>query len=173
MTAIPIATRTSHFRCARGRVWMWTLLAFTLSSLTFTVAAAAALAATAAKALPLRVVTDGIPEPLDGAVGDALRGRALLVARESANCVLCHAMPQGVVRFSGDVGPSLAGIGTRLTAAQLRLRVADIPLIHPQTIMPSYYRIDGLNLVASAYAGKPILTAQELEDVVAYLGTLR
>jgi len=97
----------------------------------------------------------------------------LIVARDSANCVLCHALPEGAVRFAGDVGPSLAGIGARFTAPQLRLRVADNLRLNPTTIMPSYYKVDGLERVAPAYRGKPILSATEIEDVVAYLATLR
>ena len=95
------------------------------------------------------------------------RGRALIVARESANCVLCHAVPDAAVRFAGNLGPPLAGIGQRLTVAQLRLRVADNLRVNPASVMPSYYKIEGLDRVATAYAGKPILSAQELEDVVA------
>jgi sulfur-oxidizing protein SoxX len=119
------------------------------------------------------MVGDSIPEPLDGAVGDAARGRALLAAREAANCVLCHALLPGMVQFAGDVGPPLAGVGARLTAGQLRLRVADIRRVQPQSIMPSYFRVEGLVRVAAPYEGKPILTAREVEDVVAYLGTLQ
>ena len=120
-----------------------------------------------------RVVADGIPAPLGSASGDAARGRALIVARESANCVLCHAIPDAAVRFAGDLAPSFAGIGARLTVPQLRLRVADNLRVHPATIMPSYFKIDGLDRVAPAYRGKPILSAAEIEDVVAYLATLR
>ena len=121
---------------------------------------------------PLGVVGDGIPEPLAGA-GDPTRGRALIVARESANCVLCHAVPDPAVRFSGTIGPSLEGVGKRLSQAQLRLRVADNLRVNPKSVMPSYYKTDGLDRVAAAYAGKPILSAQEVEDVVAYLGSLQ
>jgi sulfur-oxidizing protein SoxX len=121
---------------------------------------------------PLRVVGDGIPEPL-AAAGDPTRGRALVLARESANCVLCHAVPDPSLRFSGTLGPSLDGVGRRLTLAQLRLRVADNLRVNPASVMPSYYKTDGLDRVSTAYAGKPILSAQEVEDVVAYLGTLQ
>lgn len=120
-----------------------------------------------------RAVADGIPEPLAATPGDVGRGRALLVARDAANCVLCHAVPDAAIRFAGDLGPSLAGVGARLTAPQLRLRVVDSERQNPATIMPSYYRVDGLASVAPAYRGKPILTASEVEDVVAYLATLR
>ena len=120
-----------------------------------------------------RVVADGIPEPLAAGRGDSARGRALIVAREAANCVLCHAIPDAAVRFSGDLGPSLVGVGARLTPPQLRLRIADSLKLNPATIMPSYFKIDGLNRVSEAYRGKPILSATEIEDVVAYLATLR
>jgi sulfur-oxidizing protein SoxX len=129
-----------------------------------------ALAATPPEAV--RVVGDGIPERL-AQPGDPARGRALVVARESANCVLCHAVPDPAVRFSGNVGPSLAGVGTRLSQAQLRLRVVDNTRVNPATIMPSYYRTQDLDRVASSYAGKPVLTAQQVEDVVAWLATLQ
>jgi len=119
-----------------------------------------------------RVVGDGIPEALAPG-GDAARGRSLLVARESANCVLCHAVPDSAIRFAGNVGPSLAGVATRLSTPQLRLRVVDIRRLNPATIMPSYFNLEGLDRGAAAYRGKPILSAPEIEDVVAYLGTLK
>ena len=122
---------------------------------------------------PLRVVGDGIPAPLGTTAGDAARGWALIIARASANCVLCHAVPDHAVRFAGNVGPPLAGVGTRFTTAQLRLRVADSLRINPDSVMPSYYKVSGLDRVAEPYTGKPILTAAEVEDVVAWLGTLR
>jgi sulfur-oxidizing protein SoxX len=122
---------------------------------------------------PLRVIGDTIPEAIGGAKGDAARGRALIVGRESANCILCHALPGPDVRFSGNVGPSLAGIARALSIAQLRLRVVDDMRVNPDTIMPSYYRVEGFDRVASAYRGKPILDAQQIEDIVAYLGTLK
>lgn len=130
------------------------------------------LAVTMASAAGMQVIGDGAPEPLAPA-GDPARGRTLVIARESANCVLCHAVPDPAVRFSGTVGPSLAGVGARLSQAQLRLRVADNQRLNPDTAMPSYYRVEGLDRVARAYAGKPVLTAQEIEDIVAWLGTLR
>jgi L-cysteine S-thiosulfotransferase len=121
----------------------------------------------------VRIIGDGVPEPVAAAPGDATRGRAFVVARDNANCVLCHAVPDPAVRFSGNVGPSLAGVGGRLTAAQLRLRVADNLRVNPESVMPSYYRVAGLDRVAPPYAGKPILSAAEVEDLVAYLSTLR
>ena len=118
-----------------------------------------------------RVVGDGIPEAL--ATGDPARGKALVTARDPANCVLCHAVPDPAIPFAGNVGPSLAGVGARLSAPQLRLRVVDNLRVNPHTIMPSYYRLADLNGVAALYQGKTILTAPQVEDVVAYLATLR
>jgi L-cysteine S-thiosulfotransferase len=120
-----------------------------------------------------RVVADGIPEPIGGIAGDAGRGRTLILGRESANCVLCHALPEPGVRFSGDLGPALGGVARTFSVAQLRLRVVDSMRVNPTTIMPSYYRIEGLDRVAGAYRGKPILAAEQVEDIVAYLATLK
>ena len=121
----------------------------------------------------VNIVGDGVPDPLAATPGDAARGRTLILAREPANCLLCHAIPDAAARFAGDLGPPLEGVGRRLTVPQLRLRVADIIRLNPSTIMPSYYRVDGFSLVAAANRGKPILTAAETEDVVAYLATLK
>jgi sulfur-oxidizing protein SoxX len=129
-------------------------------------------AVAAASAAGLNVIGDGMPDRL-AAAGDPARGRELVLARTSANCVLCHAVPDPAVKFAGNVGPSLAGVGSRLTQAQLRLRVADNLRVNPATVMPSYHRIDGLDRVASAYRGKPVLSAQEVEDIVAWLATLK
>jgi sulfur-oxidizing protein SoxX len=154
---------------SRRHRWRSAVLALLAVMSSDTIAADAA----GASASSFKVVGNGIPEPLAGAAGDAARGRALLVKREAANCVLCHAVPDSAIPFSGDLGPSLAGVGARLSVAELRLRVADSLRLNPETIMPSYYKIDGLDRVATTYQGKPILSGQEVEDVVAYLVTLR
>ncbi|MET0202713.1 MAG: sulfur oxidation c-type cytochrome SoxX [Casimicrobiaceae bacterium] len=114
---------------------------------------------------------DGILAPLDGLTGDVARGLALMRVRDPANCALCHAVPG--VPVAGNLGPSLEGAGARLTVAQLRLRVVDERRVLPQTIMPSYYVTAGLNDVAPQYRGRPILDAQAVEDIVAFLATLR
>ncbi|MSQ74101.1 MAG: sulfur oxidation c-type cytochrome SoxX [Betaproteobacteria bacterium] len=111
-----------------------------------------------------------IRSPLGGAIGDAARGRAIATSRTEGACVLCHAVPGE--RFAGDIGPPLAGIGERLTPAQLRLRIVDSSRINPATVMPPYYRVDGLAMVAAARRGQPVLQPQEIEDVVAWLSTL-
>lgn len=141
-------------------------------ALALTVAAAPFCGAgSAAGLVPAQIVADAIPTPLTATPGDANAGRNLLVKRENANCILCHGIPE--VRFSGNLAPPLTGVGARLSAAQLRLRVADNARVNPNTIMPSYYRTEGLIDVAAQYRGKTVLTAQEVEDVVAYLGTLK
>jgi len=120
-----------------------------------------------------QVVGDGIPEPLAGVRGDVERGRALLVERAAANCLLCHAISDPGMRVAGNVAPSLDGVGRKLSVAQLRLRVADIQRLNPDTAMPSYYRIEGLDRVAAEYRGKPILDSRQVEDIVAYLVSLK
>ena len=121
---------------------------------------------------PYRVVGDAIREPLASTPGDAARGKLVVVSRDS-NCLLCHVVPDGGSRSMGNVGPPLNGVGARLTDGQLRLRIVDSIRLNRETVMPSYYRMDGLNRVGEAWRGKPVLTAQQVEDTVAYLLTLR
>ena len=121
---------------------------------------------------PYRVDGDAIREPLASTPGDAARGKQVAVSRDS-NCLLCHAVPDSGVRFMGNIGPPLTGVGARLSEGQLRLRVVDSMRLNRETVMPSYYRVDGLNRVGEAWRGKPVLTAQQVEDVVAYLLSLR
>ena len=121
---------------------------------------------------PFAVVGDAIPASLTGAAGDATRGRALVVDRTST-CILCHSGPFPEQRFQGDVAPSLAGTSKRWSEGEIRLRLVDASRFNAATIMPSYYRTDGLNRVGRAWQGKPILTAEQIEDIVAYLVTLR
>jgi len=118
------------------------------------------------------VVGDAIPQSLTGAPGDAARGRALVLER-SSTCILCHSGPFPETRFQGDLAPSLAGAGGRWSEGQLRLRLVDASSLNPATIMPSYYRLDGLVRVGPAWRGKPILSAEQIEDMVAYLTSLR
>ncbi len=121
---------------------------------------------------PYRAEDDAIGAPLTPSPGDAARGREVLLGRDG-NCLLCHAVPEAVGRFMGNLAPPLSGVGARLSEGQLRLRIVDSTRLNRDTIMPSYYRIDGLNQVAEAWRGKPVLTAQQVEDLVAYLLTLR
>lgn len=134
------------------------------------------LAAAAAAGDGLRayvVVGDAIPQALTGELGDAARGRAIVTSRQQGMCLLCHSGPFPEERLQGNLAPSLQGVGSRWSPGQLRLRIVDASRFNPNTIMPPYYRIDGLTQVARAYAGKPILSAEQIEDVVAFLASLR
>nr|WP_244562347.1 sulfur oxidation c-type cytochrome SoxX [Bradyrhizobium lablabi] len=115
---------------------------------------------------------DAIAQSLTGMPGDAARGRALVLDRTST-CILCHSGPFPEVKFQGDLAPSLAGAGSRWNEGQLRLRLVDASRLNPGTIMPSYYRLDGLVRVGASWRGKPILSAEQIEDIVAYLASLR
>ncbi len=119
-----------------------------------------------------QVEGDAIRRPLTVVAGDPVRGREVLAGRDG-NCLLCHVVPGTGARFMGNLGPSLSGVGARLNAGQLRLRIVNPSRLNPGTIMPSYYRVEGLIRVAPAYRGKPVLTAQQIEDLVAFLGTLK
>jgi len=111
--------------------------------------------------------------PLTGSPGDPARGRAIVADRQVGLCLLCHSGPIPEERFQGDLAPSLAGAGSRWNEGQLRARIADSGRMNPKTIMPSYYKTEGLDRVAPSFRGKTILSAQQIEDVVAYLATLK
>ena len=119
-----------------------------------------------------RAQPDSMPS-LTGKPGDPARGRAIVADRSVGLCLLCHAAPIPEARFQGNLAPSLAGAGARATPGQLRLRLVDPARLNPDTIMPPYYRVDGLYRVARNFQGKTILTAEQIEDVVAYLASLR
>ena len=116
---------------------------------------------------------DAIPSSLTGTAGDASRGRAIVLDRHVGLCLLCHSGPFPEEQFQGNLAPSLAGVGARLSAGQIRLRIVDAGRVNPQTIMPPYYRKEGLTRVAPSHLGKTVLTAEQIEDVVAFLMTLK
>jgi L-cysteine S-thiosulfotransferase len=122
--------------------------------------------------VPYTIVGDAIPASLTGTAGDPARGRAIVGNRQLGLCLLCHSGPFPEDRLQGTLAPSLAGVGSRLSAGQLRLRIVDASRLNPNTIMPPYYRTRGLIRVAPSSSGKPILNAEEVEDVVAFLATL-
>lgn len=113
---------------------------------------------------------DGLATPLAPA-GDAARGAQVFASREGGHCVLCHSAPGAGA--AGNLGPALAGVGSRLTPAQIRLRIVDITRVNPQAAMPSFHRTEGLTRVASSRVGQPVLDGQQVEDLVAWLSTLR
>ena len=137
-----------------------------------TLAAAIGLVSIAAASAPA-AADDTIPQSLTGARGDPARGRAIVANRQAGLCLLCHHGPFPEERFQGDLAPDLSGAGARLSEGQLRLRIVDPARVNPATIMPAYHRTEGLTRVAPAYRGKPILSAWQIEDVVAFLMTLR
>jgi sulfur-oxidizing protein SoxX len=121
---------------------------------------------------PYEIVGDAIPDSLTGSQGDPNVGRAIVLSRQST-CLLCHSGPFPEERFQGNVGPDLSGVGSRWSEGQLRLRIVDAGKLNPATIMLPFYRVDGLTRVHPAWQGKPILSAKQIEDVVAFLATLR
>ena len=126
----------------------------------------------AAQLAPYQVVDDGIPDSLTGAAGDAARGRAVFANRQVSTCLLCHADPAADAA-PPTIGPSLKDVGARLTPAQIRLRLVDTRRLDPDTVMPPFYAVTGLQRVARAWQGRPVLTATQIEDLVAFLATLR
>jgi sulfur-oxidizing protein SoxX len=121
----------------------------------------------------LGAASDAMDIPLTSQPGDPARGRQIVEDRQFGDCLLCHAGPFPAPHLQGNIGPSLAGVGSRLTPGQMRLRLIDARKLNPETVMPPYYVADGLTRVAHQWQGKPALTAQQIEDVVAFLATLR
>jgi L-cysteine S-thiosulfotransferase len=119
------------------------------------------------------IANDSIPASLTGAKGDPVRGRAIVANRQVGLCLLCHSGPFPEERFQGELAPSLAGAGARLSEGQLRMRIVDSTKLNPHSIMPAYYRSEGLTRVAPAFRGKTVLTAEQIEDVITYLTTLQ
>jgi len=118
-------------------------------------------------------VKDVITESLSGKPGDATKGRAIVLSRQTGLCILCHNGPFPEERFQGNLAPDLAVSAARLSKEQLRARIVDASQFNPDSIMPSYYRKDHFTRVAPQYAGKSILSAQDIEDVVEFLVSLK
>jgi L-cysteine S-thiosulfotransferase len=116
---------------------------------------------------------DAIDTPLTGQPGDPLQGRQIVGNRQLSACLLCHTGPFPEPHLQGTIGPSLEGVGARLSAGQIRLRLIDARKLNPDTVMPPYYVVDGLNRTGRQWQGRPVLSAQQIEDVVAFLATLR
>jgi L-cysteine S-thiosulfotransferase len=168
---LPVAT-------GGGRNWWWirraavhisVALGWTLSALL----PLAGMTVSHAQIVPYTIVDDGIPNALTTTQGDATRGRALVADRYRSMCLLCHQAPIAEERFQGDISTNLDGAGARWSAAQLRLRIVDARRLNAQSLMPAYHRATGLNRAAASTQGKPIFSAQQVEDVVAYLVSLK
>ena len=153
---------------------MKTSAAILAASLT---AAAAGVAWAQGAAQPLvkfQIKDGGIPASLTGRPGDPQKGRAVIVDQKLGNCLACHEVTALKSEpYHGNVGPSLDGVASRVSEAQIRLRIVDPTKLNPETMMPPFYRVDGLNRVLHQFQGKPILTAEQVEDVVAFLETLK
>jgi L-cysteine S-thiosulfotransferase len=122
---------------------------------------------------PYEVAGDGIAQALNGLTGNAQRGRDIVASRKLGLCLLCHSGPIPEERFQGTLAPDLQGTGSRWSAAQLRLRLVDSRRVNAQSIMPAYHRTTGLTRVGPAWRNQPLLNAQQIEDVLAFLITLR
>ena len=118
------------------------------------------------------IIDYSIPYSLTGIEGDIKNGREVVLSRQG-NCLACHKLPKDDDIFQGDIGPSLVGIGNRYTIAELRLRLVNPYLLNPDTIMPAFYKIRELKRVDKKYREKSILSAQEIEDVISWLATLK
>lgn len=121
------------------------------------------------------MITDGsrIDKSLTGKAGDAKKGRELAIHRKKGNCLACHKMPIPEQSFHGNIGPDLAGVASRYSEGGLRLRIVDPKVVNEDTIMPAFYRKEGFHRVLKKFKGKTIIGAQDVEDIVAYLMTLK
>jgi sulfur-oxidizing protein SoxX len=146
---------------------------FLASAATALTLLAAAPAPSHAELAHYTIVGDAIPTSLTGTKGDPAHGRTIVANHTVGLCLLCHSGPFPDDRFQGDVAPDLSGAGARWSEGQLRLRIVDASKFNPETIMPPFYRVDDLTHVATAYRNKPVLTAVDVEDVIAYLMTLK
>jgi L-cysteine S-thiosulfotransferase len=122
---------------------------------------------------PFTVAGDAIAAPLAGKAGDAARGLAIIRDRRTGNCLICHSLTLADEPFQGEIAPNLDGVGGRLSPAQIRLRLVDPSRVNAGTLMPAYYRVDGLINVAPEFKGMPVLDAQQIEDIVVYLSGLK
>jgi sulfur-oxidizing protein SoxX len=127
---------------------------------------------TSSNAHEYKIVNDTIPVSLTGVPGDPVKGKKLVINRKKGNCLACHAMPIPEQQFHGEVGPDLNGVGSRLSEAELRLQLVNSKALNPETIMPAFHKV-ALNRVLKKFKGKTILGAQEIEDILAYLVTIK
>ena len=124
--------------------------------------------------VPYEIVDDSsIPKSLTGVAGDPAKGKKVAVGRKKGNCLACHAMPIPEQQFHGETAPSLYGVGNRLSAGELRMQLVNSKVTNDSTTTPSYYRTCGLERPLKKFVGQTLLSAQEVEDVVAYLQTLK
>ena len=154
--------------------------AFALAGVSLVVVAAlastmsVASAGEAPKLVKYTVVDDhSIPKSLTGKPGDAKKGRATAINRKKGNCLACHVLPIPEQAYHGQIGPDLNGVASRYKEGEIRLRVVNPKVVNADTIMPAFYKNDGLHRVLKKFKGKTVLSAAEVEDVVAYMMTLK
>ncbi len=135
--------------------------------------AALAFGARAAEFITYDIVDEAIPQSLTGKAGDPVKGRKTAINRKKGNCLACHVLPIPEQADHGEVGPPLNDVGSRLGAGEIRLRIVNPKVVNPDTIMPAFYRIHGLHRVQKKWQGKTIISAQDVEDIVAYMMTLK
>ena len=151
-----------------------TIIAFSAFFAAYTFVPIAAQAAEMKDLIKYEIMDDSsIPLSLTGKRGDPVNGRKVVIHRKKGNCLACHAMPIPEQPYHGEVAPDLHGVADRYTEGELRLLVVNAKLVNEDTLMPSFYRNDGYNRVLKKFIGKTILSAQDVEDVVAYLMTLK
>ena len=126
-----------------------------------------------AAATTVSAQSDGMEAPLTYVAGNAAKGRAIVANRQQSLCLLCHSGPFADAQLQGNIASNLTGAGSRWTAGQLRLRIVDAKQLNPNSIMPAMHKLEGLQNVSRAWRDKPVLDAQQVEDVVAFLLTLR
>lgn len=127
---------------------------------------------TSANAAEYTVVDNTIPASLTGKAGDPVAGKKLAIQRKKGNCLACHVMPIPEEQFHGEVGPDLSNVGSNYTEAELRMRLVDPKVLNPDTIMPAFLK-PGTHDVLKKFKGKTIIKAQDIEDIIAYLMTLK
>jgi L-cysteine S-thiosulfotransferase len=116
----------------------------------------------------------GIVNSLTGAIGDPARGRSSVMEESKGNCLACHRVPVlSEAPSHGDLGPNLSGVGGRYTESQLRQIIVDPKVLFPNTLMPAFHIQPDFQRVPQSFAGQTVLSASEVEDVVAFLKTLR
>ncbi len=155
----------------RIKRYVWPLLGAAILA----IASMAAPANVAAEELVKFKIVNGssIPDSLTGKAGDPVKGRETAIHRKKGNCLACHTLPVSEQPYHGEVGPELNGVASRLSEGEIRLRIVNPKYSNPDTIMPAFYKTEGLHMVQKKWQGKPMLTAGEVEDIVAYLMTLK
>jgi len=127
---------------------------------------------TSAHAGEYKIVDSTIPASLTGKPGDPVKGKKLAISRKKGNCLACHVMPIPEQQFHGEVGPDLSGVASYMSEAEMRMRIVDPKIINPDTIMPSFLKVP-TNRVLKKFQGKTIISDQDVEDIIAYMMTLK